>query len=87
MAHAAHAPRVGASDDFFQIGGHSLSAAQLVARLREQLHIDVAISDVFFNPSVSALAARIEVLRQAQLTEPAFEEEPLVRLPRRHELR
>ncbi len=87
MAHAAHVPRVGASDDFFRVGGHSLSAALLVSQLRDHLHVDLAISDVFFHSTVSALAARIETLRALQLTEPAYEEEPLVRLPRRHELR
>ena len=51
-------PLVGRDDNFFDIGGHSLLAVQLVARMREVLGIDVALADVFTHPVLAALAAR-----------------------------
>ena len=87
MAHGARVARVGATSDFFRIGGHSLSAAQLVARARAHFGIDLAIRDVFSYPTVSALSARIDTLVAQRLDVPEIEEVPLVRLPRRHEIR
>jgi amino acid adenylation domain-containing protein len=81
MARATGMPRVGANDNFFRIGGHSLAAAQLVANVRAALHIDLKIRDVFFNPTVRGLAARIDELA-AQGTDEEEMEIALVRLPR-----
>ena len=47
--------------DFFEDGGGSLSAAQLVAALRER-YPQVAVADVYENPKVSRLAERLEEL-------------------------
>ena len=74
--------RVGRQDDFFDIGGHSLSAIGLVAAL--QKHFDAQISDVFrwptvseqaqhFRPSRDALRQRIERVKQALATAEARE--------------
>jgi phthiocerol/phenolphthiocerol synthesis type-I polyketide synthase E len=51
---------VGAEDDFFDLGGSSLIAVQLLARIRDRLNIDVGIAVVFESPTVSLLAAGIE---------------------------
>jgi amino acid adenylation domain-containing protein/thioester reductase-like protein len=66
--------RVGRHDNFFEVGGHSLSAIGLVAAL--QKHFDAQISDVFrwptvfeqaqhFKPSRDALRQRIERVKQS----------------------
>ncbi|WP_442972628.1 amino acid adenylation domain-containing protein [Rhodococcus sp. Rp3] len=47
---------VGADDDFFALGGHSLGAAQLAARLGAALGRDVQLRDVFAHPTVARLA-------------------------------
>ncbi|SEO66186.1 AMP-binding enzyme C-terminal domain-containing protein, partial [Duganella sp. CF517] len=48
--------RVGRQDNFFELGGHSLMAVQMVARIQAVLQVDLAIKDVFINPTLAALA-------------------------------
>ncbi|GAB4213803.1 MAG: hypothetical protein OHK0022_51410 [Roseiflexaceae bacterium] len=43
-------------DNFFEVGGHSLKATQLITRLREVFHIALSLRDVFQATTVAALA-------------------------------
>ena len=47
---------VGVSDSFYDLGGTSLSATQLIARLRETLALDIPLSAMFTGPTVEHLA-------------------------------
>ncbi len=52
--------RVGAHDDFFELGGDSLLATQVVARLRSSFGIELPLRRFFEGSSVEALAAAVE---------------------------
>jgi hypothetical protein len=52
--------RIGVNDGFFEIGGHSLRAIQLVSRIRSEMQSEVTIRDVFECPSIRQLARRID---------------------------
>ncbi|WP_461418070.1 amino acid adenylation domain-containing protein, partial [Gordonia sp. GN26] len=61
------AGRVSATSSFFELGGDSLSAARLAARLSEQLGVAVSVRDVFEAGSVRALAETIGGFETAAL--------------------
>lgn len=48
--------KIGLDDDFFDLGGDSLLAIQLAARMREGLDLELAIGRLFDNPTVRQLA-------------------------------
>nr|WP_246284152.1 non-ribosomal peptide synthetase [Gordonia asplenii] len=52
-------PRVSATESFFELGGNSLSAMRLAARVAAVLGVAVSVRDVFDAPSVRALVARL----------------------------
>lgn len=56
FAQVLRVERVGVNDNFFLMGGESLTAMQLIARLRESLDIEIPIATFFRQPSVAAIS-------------------------------
>jgi natural product biosynthesis luciferase-like monooxygenase protein len=50
------AERIGADDNFFDFGGHSLQVVQVQNRLRETLQVDVPVVKLFQYPTIRSLA-------------------------------
>jgi enterobactin synthetase component F len=49
------ADQIGMTEEFFEIGGHSLNATRVVGRMREALLLDVSVRDVFQYPTIGGL--------------------------------
>ncbi|WP_459870795.1 type I polyketide synthase [Endothiovibrio diazotrophicus] len=70
---------IGIHDSFFRLGGDSLAAIQLGSRLREAFQVDLTVHSLFDEPTIAALAERIEGLRAEGAQAAASEEEELLR--------
>lgn len=68
----------GREQDFFQAGGESLAALQILNRIQELYRIEVSLRDFFSAPTVSGLAA---IIRAAQASG-AREDTGIVPVPR-----
>jgi acyl carrier protein len=64
FAEVLRAERVGVDDNFFDLGGDSLLATQVVSRLREMFRTEISIPQLFRAGNVGLLA---EVVRGASL--------------------
>ena len=51
--------RIGVRDSFFDLGGHSLKAGQLVLRVRELFGVDLPVSTLFEGPTIEAMAVAV----------------------------
>jgi amino acid adenylation domain-containing protein len=52
--------RIGIDDSFFELGGNSLHAMQLIARLRKDLAVDTDVTTIFLAPTAAQLAAALQ---------------------------
>jgi amino acid adenylation domain-containing protein len=60
--------RVGAKDNFFWLGGHSLIATQMLARVSARFHVELEVKTLFvLDATIAALGQEIMRLQMAQL--------------------
>jgi acyl carrier protein len=59
--------RVSTRDNFFDIGGHSLSATQMLARVRQDLELNVPLRSFFSETTIEGLASLIDRMLTEQL--------------------
>jgi amino acid adenylation domain-containing protein len=59
LQHVLGVARVGADDNFFDLGGHSLLGVRVVAELRKRLSADIPIRLIFDSPTVAELAGAV----------------------------
>jgi tyrocidine synthetase-3 len=54
-----HPPQIGIDDNFFEIGGHSLKAADLTGKLFKEFGVEITITEVFNSPTIRGLSYKI----------------------------
>jgi amino acid adenylation domain-containing protein len=59
---------VGVHDDFFALGGDSILAAQLLARIRETTQVELSFLNCFETPTLEGLAGSIEMASSGTTT-------------------
>ncbi|WP_293655788.1 non-ribosomal peptide synthetase, partial [uncultured Paenibacillus sp.] len=52
--------QVGVNDHFFALGGHSLKAMTLIARIHKEFHVKLSLQDVFARPTVQEQSGLIQ---------------------------
>jgi hypothetical protein len=57
----------GVDSDFFALGGDSLAAGQVIARLRARLEIEIRLPDFFQHSMLRSLALLVEQVLFAEL--------------------
>ncbi|MBE4753746.1 amino acid adenylation domain-containing protein, partial [Corallococcus sp. ZKHCc1 1396] len=73
---------VGRDDNFLEIGGNSLTAAQLLNQLRDTFGVQLPLAALFEAPTIAGIAQRLEPMLLQAPQAPVSIELPLVRRPR-----
>jgi acyl carrier protein len=59
----------GVHSNFFVLGGHSILAVSLSARLQDEFDVDLPVRTIFEHPTIAALAEQIEARVRAEVTQ------------------
>ena len=66
--------RVSRDDNFFNLGGHSLMGAQLIARVKQTFDVELPLRSLFDHPTIREISSEIDRLLQARLNTMSDEE-------------
>jgi amino acid adenylation domain-containing protein len=61
--------RIGVTDNFFDLGGHSLLVTQVVTRIRQRFGVSVGVGTFFNQPTVREIAENVEEAILAEIEE------------------
>ncbi len=70
---------VGVSNSFFDLGGHSLIATQLMSRIRQSFGVDLELRVLFETPTISGLVHHVEQARLSDYLPAVPELKPMPR--------
>ncbi len=56
--------KIGINDNFFEIGGHSLKATSLIAKLHKQFNVEIPLKEIFNIPTIKGLYEYIQGLEK-----------------------
>jgi amino acid adenylation domain-containing protein len=59
--------RVSRNDNFFNLGGHSLMGAQLMAKVHERFEVELSLRNLFDHPTIAEISSEIERLLYAKV--------------------
>ncbi|MBD2776527.1 non-ribosomal peptide synthetase [Iningainema tapete] len=79
-------PQISIHDNFFALGGNSLLAFQVIARLREAFSVEMAPNRFFASPTVAGLGESLEALLTAAKSAKDCSFEPILSTERSREL-
>ncbi|MBW4672727.1 MAG: amino acid adenylation domain-containing protein [Desmonostoc geniculatum HA4340-LM1] len=71
--------QIGIDDNFFQLGGHSLIATQILSRIRDVFQVELSFKQLFENPTIDDL---IKVIFQQQQIKQSFPIAKIQPIPR-----
>ncbi|MCP4151528.1 MAG: amino acid adenylation domain-containing protein, partial [bacterium] len=56
--------KISIDEDFFHIGGHSLKATVMAARIHKEFNAQIPLTEIFKNPTIRQLAAKLNEARE-----------------------
>ncbi|WP_082830187.1 SDR family NAD(P)-dependent oxidoreductase [Nodularia spumigena] len=69
-------PLLGIHENFFELGGNSLLAGQVIARLREDFSLELSLQRLLQAPTIAGLAQTIEAIQTVNQIQNTFIETP-----------
>ncbi len=75
--------RVGVESNFFDLGGHSLMATQVISRIRDAFAVDIDLKTLFETPTIAHIAREIDRLKKGRT---GLEAPPMERVNRNQDL-
>ncbi|UCH96976.1 MAG: amino acid adenylation domain-containing protein, partial [Candidatus Aminicenantes bacterium] len=61
---------IGIDDNFFQLGGHSLTATTLAARIHQELDVEISLREIFTTPTIKGIAELVKVINWTDAKNP-----------------
>jgi acyl carrier protein len=66
--------RIGIYDNYFELGGDSLLAVQIISRLRDNLEVELPLARLYETPTIAGLTEMIEAIRLTKQSPRSYRE-------------